>query len=76
MRASPIDPLERLQVGEAVSGFGRRQANRVAAHPIDRRLILSGEERRDREANQRTDQKEPITTHVPTPGWCRVGCRV
>src|SRR5262249_53919999 len=62
------EALERLEVGKTVARFGRGQANRMATHPVDRRLGLLRDERGDREANQGTDEEEPTRMHVGTHG--------
>ena len=59
------DSLERLEVGEVVASLRGRQANRVAAHPVNGRLVLLSEQRRDRQADQGTNEEEPTRIHLP-----------
>ena len=65
--------LERLHVSEAVASLRGRQANRVAAHPVNGRLVLLSEQRRDRKADQGTNEEEPTRIHLPTPISHRLG---
>jgi hypothetical protein len=61
------DAFEGLEVGKAVASLDRAQANRVTAHPIDRRVGLLRNERGDPEANQGNEDEQRMTMHVATP---------